>query len=168
MYLPLCILLMTGFTFLSFLHLRRNDRWLIVTEGILTVLGLLLHPLILLLFRLSLRDQTTDFAAWAADSMGTYLQYALPMAGIFFFLTVFCALSSLWEKKYRSALWIRIRTLTVLACSLVLLVLAGFFGVLSATDSVPLEAYIKVLGIAGPLSLRGMYLAEAVREKRFG
>ena len=168
MYLPLCILLLTGFAFLSFLHLYRNDRWLTVTEGILTALGLLLHPFLLLLFRLSLSGQTQDFSDWARDTMAAYLQYALPMAGIFFCLTVFCALSSLWEKKYRSSLWIRIRSLTGLACSLVLLVLAGFFGVLSATAAIPMEAYIQTLGIAGALSLRGMYLAEALREKRFG
>ncbi|MBQ3591152.1 MAG: hypothetical protein II979_04365, partial [Clostridia bacterium] len=101
--------------------------------------------------------------AW--DSMAVYLQYALPVLGIFFGILFFCALSSLWEKKYRSVLWIRIRSVCGIACSVVLLALAGFFSAMARTDALPLAGYIQALGMAGVLVLRGMYLAEAAGRK---
>jgi len=167
MYTPICILLLTGMVFLSFLHLRGRRTWLTVTEGILSGTGFLLFPLTLFRLHTALAGQTDVFSAWVRDSMAAYLRYALPALGIFLALTVFCALSALWEKKYRSPLWIRPRMLTSLACSVVLLALAAFFGALSATETVPLAGCIYALGIAGALLLRAMYLAEALWERKY-
>ena len=161
MYTAVCILLLTGLVFLTFLELRSPRKWLTVTEAVLFAAGILLHPVLLFFLRHSLSGEEAVFASWAWDSMVVYLRYALPVLGIFFGITFFCSLSPLWEKKYRSPLWCRIRFLCSLACSVVLLVLAGFFGVLSATSVLPLEGYIQGIGISGVLVLRGIYLAEA-------
>lgn len=161
MYTAVCVLLLTGLVFLTFLELRSPRKWLTVTEAVLFAAGILLHPVLLFFLRHSLSGEEAVFASWAWDSMVVYLRYALPALGIFFGITFFCSLSPLWEQKYRSPFWCRIRSLSFLACSVVLLVLAGFFGVLSATSVLPLERYIQSIGIAGVLVLRGMFLAEA-------
>lgn len=166
MYIAFCILLITGFVFLSFLHLRKKSRLLTVVEGILCGLGAFTLFLMFSIISIALREQSADLAAWARDTVSAYLQYAMPALGIFFALTFFCALSPLWEKKYRAPLWVRIRTLCSLACSVVLLALAGFFGALSASEVLPLEGYIKAIGAGSALLLRGMYLAEALWQKK--
>ncbi len=166
MYIAVCVLLITGFLFLSFLHLHRKAHWLTAAEGILCGAGAFLMVLVFSILSLALREQSADLAAWAQDTVSTYLRYAMPALGVFFSLTFFCALSPLWDKKYRSPLWIRIRSLCSLACSVILLALAGFFGALSAAEAIPLEGYIKALGIGSALLLRGMYLAEALWQKK--
>lgn len=166
MYGVFCVLLMTGLIFLTFLHMRSPWKWLTVTEGILTAAGVLLHLLLPAILHASLSGRSENFVTWAWDSLTAYLQYSLPALGIFFGLTVFCALSALWEKKYRSLLWVRLRSVCLLACSVFLLVLAWFFGLMSATDSLPLESCIQAFGVAGVLVLRGMYLAEALWQRK--
>ena len=165
MYGVFCVLLMTGLVFLTVLELRSPRKWLTVTEGILCGTGILLHPVLTAVLRGFLSTYEAGFASWAWDSMAVYLQYALPVLGIFFGILFFCALSSLWEKKYRSVLWIRIRSVCSIACSVVLLALAGFFSAMARTDTLPLAGYIQALGMAGVLVLRGMYLAEAAGRK---
>ncbi|MBQ8401744.1 MAG: hypothetical protein IJX14_07440 [Clostridia bacterium] len=165
MYSVICVLFLTGFVFLTVLELHSPGKWLTAVEGILFAAGVLLHPVLLLVLRGFLSTFESTFAEWAWDSVETYLQYALPMLGIFFGITFFCALSSLWEKKYRSLLWRRLRAVSSITCSVVLLALAGFFAALSRTDALPLAGYIQALGISGALVLRGMYLAEAAGRK---
>lgn len=165
MYGVFCVLLMTGLVFLTVLELRTPPKWLTAAEGILFGIGILLHPILLLVLRGFLSTYEAVFASWAWDCMATYLQYALPVLGVFFGLTFFCALSPLWEPKYRSVFWIRLRSVSVLVCSVVLLALAGFFGAMSRTDALPLAGYVYALGAAGVLVLRGMYLAEAAGRK---
>ena len=167
MYTALCVLLMTGFVFLDFHHLRRYNRKLTAIEGVLTGTGVLSFPVCFLFLSAALRGEEQTFSGWAWDSVTTYLRYALPVLGIFFTLTFFCALSPLWEKKYRSPLWCRLRTLTALACFPVLLVLAGFFAAMSATDTFPLAWYIRGLGIGSALLLRAMHLAEALWQRKY-
>ncbi len=169
MYLPFCVLLLTGLCFLTFLHLRRKPagRWLIVTEGALAGVGILLWPVVLLFLRGQLAGLETTLAEWVWDTMTTYLRYGGWTTGIFFVLTTLCALTALWEKKYRTALHIRLRSSCSVLASVVLLALAGFFAAMSATDALPLDSYIRLLGAAGALTLRGMYLAEALWQNRF-
>lgn len=165
MYGVLCVLVMTGLFFLTVLELRTPRKWLTVTEGILCGTGILLHPVLLLVLRGLLSSCEVGFASWAWDSMTTYLRYALPALGVFFGIPFFCALSPLWEKKYGSVFWIRIRSGCVIACSVVLLALAGFFGTMAYTAALPLAGYVQAVGIAGVLVLRGVYLAEAAWQK---
>ncbi len=169
MYLPLCVLLLTGLCFLTFLHLRRKPagRWLTVTEGVLAGVGLLLWPAVLLLLRGQLAGLETTQAEWAWDTMTTYLRYGGWTTGIFFALTFLCALTALWEKKYRTPLHRRLRSFCSVLASVVLLALAGFFAAMSATEALPLDGYIRLLGVAGALNLRGMYLGEALWLNRF-
>ncbi|MBR5445682.1 MAG: hypothetical protein IKV57_06145 [Clostridia bacterium] len=167
MYTALCVLLMTGLVFLDFLHARRPARYLTAVEGILTGAGVLCIPVCLLLLSAALGSENQTFSEWAWDNVTTYLRYALPALGIFFALTFFCALTPLWEKKYRAPMWCRIRSLTALACSLVLLVLAGFFAALSATDVLPLAWYIRISGIGSALILRSIHLAEALWRRKY-
>ena len=165
MYGVFCVLLMTGLMFLTVLELRSPRKWLVVTEGLLFGTGVLLYPVLLLVLRGFLSTYEVVFASWAWDCITTYLQYALPVLGIFFGITFFCALSPLWEPKYRSVFWLRLRSVSVMVCSVVLLALAGFFGAMSRTDALPLAGYVYALGAAGGLVLRGMYLAEAAGRK---
>ncbi|MBR4962259.1 MAG: hypothetical protein IKY52_15275 [Clostridia bacterium] len=167
MYIAICVFLMTGFIFLDFLHLRRRNRYLTAIEGVLTGAGVLLFPVCFLLLSADLSGENQTFAEWAWDSTTTYLRYALPVLGVFFVLTFFCALTPLWEKKYRTPAWCRIRSLTSLACAPVLLVLAGFFAALSATDVMPLAWYIRLFGIGSALLLRAMHLAEDLWQKKY-
>ncbi len=169
MYATFSVILFTGLCFLTFLHLRTKPvgKWLTVTEGVLMGVGILLHPLVLVLLRGQLSSFDTTYAAWAWDAMTTYLKYALVLLAIFFGLTFLCALTALGEKKYRTSLHIRLRSLASLAATVVLLALAGFFAAMSATESLPLDTLIHVLGGAGALTLRGMYLAESLWQRKY-
>ena len=124
MYGVFCVLLLTGLAFLTVLELRGPQKWLTITEGILFGAGILLYPVLLLILRGLLSAHEAVFSAWAWDSMMIYLRYALPVLGIFFGIPLFCALSPIWEPKYRSVFWRRLRSVFVAACSVVLLALA--------------------------------------------
>jgi len=169
MYGAFCVLLMTGLILLTVSRLRllrQNEavrpRWLLMAEGILCGGGILLHPVLLLLLRLRLDrgEWEADFADWAWDAVLVYLRYALPALGIFFGITVLCALSARWDKKYRTPMWTVMRSVCSLAASAVLLALAAFFGAMTRTEEMALDIYVYLLGAAGALTLRGMYLAE--------
>ena len=166
MYGIFCILLMAGLIFLTVLHLRRPSpstaKWLPAAEWILFLTGLLLHPILLfaLWIRLNRSAWEADFVSWAWDAVMTYWQYALPALGIFLGITGLCALLSRFEKAYRSPLWTRMRSVCALSSSTLLLTLAGFFGAMTQTEELALEVYVYLLGIAGALTMRGIYPAE--------
>ena len=71
MYGVFCVLLLTGLVFLTVLELRSPQKWLTVTEGILFGIGILLHPVLLLILRGFLSTYEAAFASWAWDSVMT-------------------------------------------------------------------------------------------------
>lgn len=158
MYLALCVILFAGMTFLTVLEHKRPRRWLTVTEGVLCGVGVLLHPVLLLILRGFLSTYRESFATWAWDCVTTYLQYALPTLLVFCAITWLSALSARWEKRYATPTWQRMRSLCNLGCTIVLLAIAGFFAATSATDELPLAGYVQALGLAEALVLRGMYV----------
>lgn len=158
MYLALCVILFAALTFLTVLeHKGKRRRWLTITETVLCGVGILLHPILLLILRGFLSTYRESFATWAWDCVTTYLQYTLPTLLVFCAITFLSALSARWEKRYATPTWQRMRSLCSLGSAIVLLAIAGFFAVTSATDELPLAGYIQALGIAEALVLRGMY-----------
>lgn len=169
MYLVLCVILFTALAFLTVLEHREHPvRWLPLVEWILCGVGVLLHPILLLVLRGFLSTYRESFASWAWDCVTTYLQYALPALGIFCAITFFSALSALWEKRYASSRWRGLRSLCSLAATIVLFAIAGFFAATSSTDELPLAGYIQALGLADGLVLRGMYGIEGILGKKNG
>lgn len=157
MYLALCVILFAVLTFLTVLEHRRPGLWLTRTEGVLCGVGILLHPILLLVLRGFLSTYRESFAEWAWDCVITYLQYALPTLLTFCAITWLSALSARWEKRYATPTWQRMRSLTNLCATVVLFAIAGFFAATSATDELPLAGYVQALGLAQALVLRGMY-----------
>lgn len=159
MYLSLCIILFTALTFLTVLeHQGKPRKWLRVTEGVLFGVGVLLHPILLLILRGFLSTYREAFASWAWDCVTTYLRYALPALGVFCLITFSSALSARWDKRYATPTVQKMRSLTSLCATIVLFAIAGFFAATSATDELPLAGYIQALGLADALVLRGMYV----------
>jgi len=168
MYFAVCILFLIIALLLAFLHHKKPlSRKLIAVESVFCGAGVLLYPALLLLLRQKLRTMDTDITTWAWDTVVVYLQYALPLLGGFFVIFFFAALSPLWEKRYRSPGWYRIRAACLFCASIVVLALAAFFAVMAETDILPLAGYIRWMGVAGVLILRGVCLAETIWHKRF-
>ncbi len=167
MYVSLSVLLLTGLSLLTFLPLwqQKTRAWHTIVESILTGFGVLLHLAVPVMLWWQTAGLEKDAADWVWDMLTTYLRYGLGILCTVLVLTVGAAMTALWDKKYRTTTWRTIRSLCSLASSLVLVALAGFFAAMSVTDLLPLDWYIRLLGIAGALVLRGMFLAEIFVEQ---
>ncbi len=162
MYLALCITLFIALVFLTVLEWQKPRKWLTITEASLCGIGVLAHPILLLILRGFLSTFREAFASWAWDCVSTYLQYALPALLVCCAITCLSALSAKWVKRYGSNAWRRLRSLFGLACTIVLFAVAGFFGATSTTSELPLAGYIYALGLADALVLRGAYVIEVM------
>lgn len=161
-YLPLAILLTVALLFLTFLGERKTAqnqsslKCLAIWNAALTTVGFLLSVVIHIKAASTLANASLDanFASWASDMFDIWYQIALPTATVLLVITTIASILPLADKKQRTGVASKIRVMTACASSVLLLLLAPFYGFMTENDTVPLYQYILWSGVGMALTMR--------------
>jgi len=157
-YLPFAILL--GVTLVALTAVGKlRPNWykpLTVVNGVLGLLGIALALAIHLLALSKLHSEalTPAFLSWAKDMYGIWYQIALPVFGVLFGFLLCSTLLSLGEKHHEKGHAPVMRMILSCASSVVMLILAPFYGFMTENETLPLYQYILWSGIGLALAFR--------------
>lgn len=157
-YLPFAILL--GVTLVALTAVGKLcPNWyksLTVINGVLGLLGIALALAVHLLAenQLSSEALTPEFLSWAEDMYGIWYQIALPVFGVLFGFLLCSTLLSLGEKQKGKEYAPVMRMILSCASSVVMLILAPFYGFMTENETLPLYQYILWSGIGLALAFR--------------
>lgn len=161
-YLLFALLFLAFLIWFTFKSQKMSAKIVFRGNLLMVLCGILLYGAVFgfLYFRLSSDGMDPEFVAWAWNAVKLYMELSGYPLIVFLTLTCFSALSTRWDKKFRSRNARITRFCTSLCCSAVMLLIASFCGLMAANNSVPLDICIYVLGFAKALLLRCMFLLE--------
>jgi hypothetical protein len=138
------------------LRLFRTANTIVGAVGIALTLGSYL------IATLSINSATNEkeWAAWARDMFVGFFNLALPVFLVLFSIIVLSSIISMADKKSRGVFSVKLRTITPIAVSALLLIIAYFYAPATANQTLPLDIFIYIAGIGTALAMRLTYTAE--------
>lgn len=111
---------------------------------------------------LSINSENNDpeWASWAGDMFYIYYDLTIRVFLILFALVIVSTLLSLTNKKSRDGFFRKIRIITPVAISVLLLLITHFYAPATANDVLPLHVIIYFSGIGEALAMRFAYTLE--------
>ncbi len=173
-YLPVALILGAVLMALTAVGKLRPDWYkpLILVNGMVGLVGVSLALGVHFVAESQLGSETLTvaFRSWAKDMYGIWYQIALPVFGVLFGILLCAALLALGEKRGKKDYAPAMRMILSCAASVIMLILAPFYGFMTANETLPLYQYILWSGIGLALAFRLTcaleYLVRLWKEKK--
>lgn len=163
-YVPFAILLSIGLIFITVLGELKSvhKKKIAVINTVLSLIGLVIvlstsfiaHRLIYH----SGHDE--NLAQWAGGMLDVYYQISLPVFFVLLGITVLASIISIFDKKQQSGFSSKVRIMASCASSVILLIIAPFYGFMTDNASIPLYSCICWLGFGQALIMRVSFIVE--------
>ncbi len=101
-----------------------------------------------------------EWTSWASDMFVGFFNLALPVFLVLFAVIVLTSLTSLANKRLLKGFMAKLRVITPIAVSALLLIITYFYAPATANETVPLDLYIYIAGIGLALAMRLTYAVE--------
>lgn len=163
-YLPFAILLTIGLIFLTVLGEMKKDfqKKLAFSNGILALCGLIILISVWILANRSIyhSGHDEDLAQWAGNMLAVYYQLTLPVFFVLLGITLIASIIAIFDKKQHIGFSPKLRVMASCASSVILLIIAPFYGFMTENDSIPLYTFICWFGVGQALVMRLPFVAE--------
>lgn len=166
MYILFSVILIAGLIFLSFPPKKFiSKKFLKITFAVNIVLASLGAVILSVSFFICRHFTSSElfeaeWCAWAKDIMRGYYSVSLPLFLVLLFILLLSALISYGEKPEKRKKNARLRSMTSIASSAIMLFISFFYSFLTANATFPLDAFVLLFGAAFALLLRLVYIPE--------
>lgn len=107
-----------------------------------------------------------EFVGWAWDMFTVFFRLSLIPTAVFLVVALLACLVAVFDRKQRTGFSLKLRLSALLLFSIIPLLLAPMYSFLTVNESVALDSYILLTGIAEALLLRAPLLIEYGRRMR--
>lgn len=101
-----------------------------------------------------------EWIAWASDMFVGFFNLALPVFLVLFAVIALTSLTSLANKRLLKGFTAKLRVITPIAVSALLLIITYFYAPATANETVPLDLYVCIAGIGMAIAMRLTYTVE--------
>jgi len=124
--------------------------------GVLTVIGSYFTGY------LSINSAKNDpeWASWAGDMFYVFFDLTARVYIILFFAVIISSLLSLTNKKSRGGFFSKIRIITPVAISALLLLITYFYAQVTKNDILPIHVFVYIAGVGEAMAMRLVYTVE--------
>lgn len=171
MYILFSVIIIAGLIFLSFPPKKLiSKKFLKITLAVNIVLasvGAIIFSVSFFICRHYTSSELFDaeWRAWAGDIMMGYYSVSLPLFLVLLFTLLLSVLLSYAEKPEKRKKNARLRSLTSVASSTIMLFISFFYSFLTANATFSLDTYVLLFGVAFALLLRIVYIPEYFTKK---
>ncbi len=134
----------------------RLVNFILGASGILTLATVFMIGLV----SIKNSDSTESWHSWAFDMFTIYFKISLPLLTLLLGTLLLTALISMFDKKTRGGYPEKIRLITSIAASSLLMLIAFFYSPVTENDGLPLDVMIVISGIAEAFAMRLTYALE--------
>lgn len=161
-YVPFAILLTLGLIFLTVLGEVKKEfqKILAISNGILAAVGAVIIAVVCIISDHSISGSQAELAKWAGNMLSVYYQITLPVFFILLGITLLSSVMAIFDRKQHVGFSPKVRVMASCASSVILLIIAPFYGFMTANDSIPLYTFICWLGVGQALVMRLSFVAE--------
>ena len=124
--------------------------------GALTVIGSYLTGYLLI----NNSKNDPEWASWASDMFNIYFDLTVKVLLILLIAVIVSSLLSLTNKKSRGGFFRKIRLITPIAISALLLIITYFYAPATSNTVLPLQVFVYLAGIGEALVMRFAYAIE--------
>lgn len=169
-YVPFAVLLTIGLIFLTVLG-EIKPQWqkkLGIVNAVLALIGTLVLLIVRFVSDNSIHGSGHDeqLIEWADDMFSIYFQITLPVFFVLLGITLLASVIAIFDDKQRQGFNAKVRIMLSCASSVILLIIAPFYGFMTANDSIPLYTYICWCGVGQALVMRLMFITEYFARSR--
>lgn len=163
-YVPFAVLLTIGLIFLTVLGEVKSvyHNKIAAVNGILALIGLIIVLAVWFIANRLIYHSGHDeqLAEWAGGLLDVYFQISLPVFFVLLVITVLASVTAIFDKKQRSGFPAKVRVMASCASSVILLIIAPFYGFMTENESIPIYTCICWLGVGQALIMRLSFIAE--------
>lgn len=138
------------------LKLFRMIDTIVASAGAAIALG----SYIIATFMINNASEDEIWIEWAHDMFVGFFNLALPVLLVLFGIIVISTLTSIAAKRSRGGFTSKVRVITPIAVSALLLIITYFYAPATANSTVPLDIFIYIAGIGMALAMRLTYTLE--------
>lgn len=164
MYLPSAILLSIALIFLTILGEIKPEyqKKLVCINGILAFIGILFILSVCFIANHNIYNGGHDeqLSEWAGNMFSIYYQISLPVFFILLAVTVISSVLSFFDKNSLHGFTPKLRVMASCASSVMLLIIAPFYGFMTENETIPLYTYICFIGVGQALTMRLAFIPE--------
>lgn len=161
-YVPYAILLTIGFIFLTVLgELKKNlQKPLAIVNAILAAAGAVILAVVYFAADSSIGGSETELAEWAGNMLSVYYQITIPVFLVLLGVTLLSSSAAIPDRNQHVGFPPKIRVMASCASSVILLIIAPFYGFMTVNDSIPLHTFICWFGVGQALVMRLSFVPE--------
>lgn len=101
-----------------------------------------------------------EWSAWASDMFVGFFNLALPVFLVLFSVIALSSITAMASKRLLKGFMAKLRVITPIAVSALLLIITYFYAPATANETVPLNLYVYIAGIGLALAMRLTYAVE--------
>ena len=161
-YIIISLLLCSAFAAFAFIRKRKKDKLklLCIVDSSLALCGGVLCLVSYLLIRSALSSSEGTFADWLGDMVKVFYRIDVPVFAVLILVVFIPAFLSWADKKLRSGFSYAIRQAASVFAPAFMLILGGFYSVITKNSTVPCDVYIRLMTLGQALVFRALYAVE--------